>query len=98
MKIAGMSLNIVHPAFLIFCSYCFSHFAQILMCQGATIVDQSICISRWGSYIDDASPWDWKTREDTSSMVCVNLFNEDSNLTIWFFMIFDAFPMECFCM
>lgn len=40
-----------------------------VLLSGATIVDQSICISRWGSYIDDASPWDWKTREDTSSMV-----------------------------
>ncbi|XVF60502.1 hypothetical protein PTKIN_Ptkin08bG0052300 [Pterospermum kingtungense] len=59
----------MHPAFLIFCSYCFPHFAQFFMSQGATIFDQSVCISRWGSYVDDASPWDWKTREDTSSTV-----------------------------
>ncbi|XVF16587.1 hypothetical protein REPUB_Repub10bG0044900 [Reevesia pubescens] len=43
-----------------------------VLLSGATIADQSVCISRWGSYIDDAYPWDgssWKTREDTSSMV-----------------------------
>ncbi|XP_022741659.1 binding partner of ACD11 1-like isoform X1 [Durio zibethinus] len=41
-----------------------------VLLSGATIVDQSVCISRWGSYIDDGYPWDgssWKTEEDTSS-------------------------------
>ncbi|XP_022773724.1 binding partner of ACD11 1-like [Durio zibethinus] len=43
-----------------------------VLLSGATIVDQSVCISRWGSYVDDAYPWDgcsWKTQEDTSSTV-----------------------------
>ncbi|MFQ6659602.1 hypothetical protein Gotur_028446 [Gossypium turneri] len=38
--------------------------------RGATIGDQSVCISKWGSYGDDSYPWDsstWKTEEDTSS-------------------------------
>ncbi|XVE68098.1 hypothetical protein DITRI_Ditri09bG0042000 [Diplodiscus trichospermus] len=42
-----------------------------VLLSGATIVDQSVCISRWGSY-DDAYPWDgssWETQEDTSSTV-----------------------------
>ncbi|XP_039011261.1 binding partner of ACD11 1-like isoform X1 [Hibiscus syriacus] len=40
--------------------------------KGATIVDQSVWISRWGSYDDDSYPWDgssWKAQEDTSSTV-----------------------------
>ncbi|KAE8675674.1 Detected protein of confused Function [Hibiscus syriacus] len=41
-----------------------------VLLSGATIVDQSVCISRWGSYDGDSYPWDgssWKTQEDTSS-------------------------------
>ncbi|XVF14241.1 hypothetical protein REPUB_Repub09cG0041300 [Reevesia pubescens] len=43
-----------------------------VLLSGATIIDQSVCISRWGSYIDDAYPWDgssWNTQEYTSSTV-----------------------------
>ncbi|XVE83806.1 hypothetical protein DITRI_Ditri16bG0116800 [Diplodiscus trichospermus] len=43
-----------------------------VLLSGATIADQSVCISKWGSYVDDAYPWDgssWKIEEDTSSMV-----------------------------
>ncbi|GLU11105.1 hypothetical protein SLE2022_278740 [Rubroshorea leprosula] len=43
-----------------------------ILLSGATIVDQSVCISRWGSYIDDSYPWDgpsWKIQEDSNSMI-----------------------------
>ncbi|TYG52398.1 hypothetical protein ES288_D09G024800v1 [Gossypium darwinii] len=43
-----------------------------VLLSGATIGDQSVCISKWGSYGDDSYPWDsstWKTEEDTSSSV-----------------------------
>ncbi|XWS30270.1 hypothetical protein CRYUN_Cryun24cG0102200 [Craigia yunnanensis] len=43
-----------------------------VLLSGGTIVDQSVCISRWGSYVDDAYSWDgssWKTQEDRSSTV-----------------------------
>ncbi|KAK6280116.1 hypothetical protein POUND7_020383 [Theobroma cacao] len=43
-----------------------------VLLSGATIVDQSVCIARWGSNIDDAYPWEgssWKALEDTSSTV-----------------------------
>ncbi|OMO79239.1 hypothetical protein CCACVL1_13814 [Corchorus capsularis] len=43
-----------------------------LLLSGATIVDQTVCISRWGSYIDDAYPWVGSllsTQEDTYSTV-----------------------------
>ncbi|KAE8689284.1 hypothetical protein F3Y22_tig00110940pilonHSYRG00288 [Hibiscus syriacus] len=43
-----------------------------LLLGGATIVDQSVCISRWGSYIDDAYPLDgstWMPRDNTGSTV-----------------------------
>ncbi|XVF58242.1 hypothetical protein PTKIN_Ptkin07bG0048900 [Pterospermum kingtungense] len=38
-----------------------------VLLSGSIIVDQSVCISRWGSYVDDSYPWDgssWKTQED----------------------------------
>ncbi|KAA3456020.1 binding partner of ACD11 1 isoform X1 [Gossypium australe] len=43
-----------------------------VLLSGATIGDQSVCISKWGSYGDDSYLWDsstWKTEEDTSSSV-----------------------------
>ena len=92
LKIAGMLLNISNLTSCILPSWYFIAIvsliiAQILMCQGATIVDQSVCISRWGSYVDDAYSWDgssWKTQENSSSTVCINFFNEDSKLIAWF--------------
>ncbi|KAK8631565.1 hypothetical protein V6N13_028348 [Hibiscus sabdariffa] len=43
-----------------------------VLLSGATIVGQSVCISKWGSYDDDSYPWDgssWRIQEDTSSTV-----------------------------
>ncbi|KAK8586855.1 hypothetical protein V6N12_021379 [Hibiscus sabdariffa] len=43
-----------------------------VLLSGGTIVDQSVCITRWGSYDDDSYPWDgssWKTQEDAVSTV-----------------------------
>ncbi|CAK9186115.1 unnamed protein product [Ilex paraguariensis] len=46
--------------------------------SGATIADQSVCISRWGAYIDESDPWNdhsWKVGDASSSTVShVNQF------------------------
>lgn len=58
-----------------------------MILQGATIGDQSVCISKWGSYGDNSYPWDsstWKIEEDTSSSVCISFFNKKSKLIAWF--------------
>ncbi|GMI68459.1 BPA1 Like 6 [Hibiscus trionum] len=41
-----------------------------VLLSGATLVDQSVCISKWGSCIDDAYPLDgptWTPRDNTGS-------------------------------
>ncbi|GMI68458.1 BPA1 Like 6 [Hibiscus trionum] len=43
-----------------------------VLLSGATLVDQSVCISKWGSCIDDAYPLDgptWTPRDNTGSTV-----------------------------
>ncbi|CAK9186114.1 unnamed protein product [Ilex paraguariensis] len=49
-----------------------------MLFQGATIADQSVCISRWGAYIDESDPWNdhsWKVGDASSSTVShVNQF------------------------
>lgn len=40
--------------------------------QGATILDQRVCITPWGHYEDEFDPWDqrhWKPEDEGSSTV-----------------------------
>lgn len=48
-----------------------SHF---LFYQGATIVDQPICIARWGHHDEVSDSWDgpyWKLEDGNVSTVCI---------------------------
>ncbi|XP_021905214.1 binding partner of ACD11 1 isoform X2 [Carica papaya] len=41
-----------------------------ILLSGATIVDQSVCISRWGTYVDESDIWSsplWRMEENYSS-------------------------------
>lgn len=42
-----------------------------ILLSGATIVDQSVCISRWGTYVDESDIWSsplWRMEENYSSV------------------------------
>ncbi|CAL5367843.1 unnamed protein product [Camellia sinensis] len=41
-----------------------------ILLSGATIADQDVCISRWGTYIDESDPWNnpsWNLGDENSS-------------------------------
>lgn len=45
---------------------------DILLPQGATIIDQHVCIARWGQYEEPSSFWDrptWSVEDDNDPMV-----------------------------
>jgi hypothetical protein len=47
---------------------------QFCVFQGATILDQCVCIQSWGTYTDESDPWNsssWMPEDDTSSTVCI---------------------------
>lgn len=43
--------------------------------QGAAIVDQPVCIIRWGAYTDEPNPWisSWGFDENSGSTVCFKI-------------------------
>lgn len=43
--------------------------------QGAAIVDQPVCIIRWGEYTDEPNPWisSWGFDENSGSTVCFKI-------------------------
>ncbi|CAK7328027.1 unnamed protein product [Dovyalis caffra] len=40
-----------------------------ILLSGATIADQRVCITQWGTFVDESDPWNtpWKNEENTSS-------------------------------
>lgn len=62
--------------FILYLTYIsnFAYLSTIWIFQGATIVDQRVCISRWGQYEDEFDLWNrpsWKIEDDTGSTVCL---------------------------
>lgn len=57
------------------CSGWFAYSFLVLTCQGATIVDQHVCITRWGSYEDENDTWYSPLNHEvhTGSTVCIKL-------------------------
>lgn len=36
--------------------------------QGARIADRHVCISRWGSFVDESDPWSWKPESNSTTV------------------------------
>ena len=50
----------------------FAYHVLFLIFQGATIVDQRVCISGWGIYADESDPWSNSSwNYEINSMVCI---------------------------
>lgn len=53
-----------------------------MICQGATIVDQQVCITRWGTYTDEDDLWNSSPcnhEGNSGSSVCMRNFNSQLN-------------------
>ncbi|KAK4779047.1 hypothetical protein SAY86_006575 [Trapa natans] len=45
-----------------------------LLLTGAKIADRHVCISRWGSFVDESDPWPWKPESSITTAVNANQF------------------------
>ena len=56
----------------------------ILKFQGATIVDERVCITHWGTYADESYSWNgpsWKNENNFGPPVCIHILQLNSRIS-----------------